>query len=302
MVIVALLLVAIVSQETNALLIGLKNAPRQMVHHRQSCLRLAAFDPKKELQKFVPPSIIGEEIPLSSDVTELPNTFQDAVSRAVDRSMASIKSGQMRVRIDFDTSIGDMTYTSLKNSLPMMKEFAIGLTKAMQLTMSIDIPDAVPSEGEAAASTTPPSVNNEASEGLATMRIFFPDMGAAALARRDWKLGSEVAEVPPAGKTSFHTPYHTPSHTFSHTLSHPFTHLITTPLTPSHTFSYTLPHPFSHNLSLTLSRILSHISHAPFHPPLIPPLAHPFTPPLMHLFTQAHLPLPHSLTPSLIAL
>ena len=217
----SLLLVAIVSQVTNALLLGI-GAPRQMVQHRQSCLRLAAFDPKKELQKFVPPSIIGEEIPLSSDVTELPNTFQDAVSRAVERSMASIKSGQMRVRIDFDTSVGDMTYTSLKNSLPMMKEFAIGLTRAMQLTMSIEVPDAITSESEAAASTEVPStVSSQASEELATMRIFFPDMGAAALARRDWKLGTEMAEVPPSGNTLSHNPYHTypltylpiPSHT-----------------------------------------------------------------------------------------
>lgn len=30
-----------------------------------------------------------------------------------------------------------------------------------------------------------------------TMRIFFPDMGAAALVRRDWKMGSIFPEVPP---------------------------------------------------------------------------------------------------------
>ena len=201
----ALLLVAIVSQETNALWLG--NIPRQIVLQRQSCVRLAAFDPKKEIQKFVPPSIIGEEIPLSSDVTELPNTFQDAVGRAVERSMASIKAGKMRVRIDFDTSIGDMTYTSLKNSLPMMKEFAIGLTRAMDLTMSIDVPDdPMTNEDGTTASTAVPSINNSPeSEGLATMRIFFPDMGAAALARRDWKLGTQVAEVPPSGNIPSHT-------------------------------------------------------------------------------------------------
>jgi hypothetical protein len=28
------------------------------------------------------------------------------------------------------------------------------------------------------------------------MRIFFPDMGAAALARRDWKMGTNSSEVP----------------------------------------------------------------------------------------------------------
>eukprot|EP01035_Chromulina_nebulosa_P018665 gene18665-24411_t len=35
-----------------------------------------------------------------------------------------------------------------------------------------------------------------------TLRIFFPDMGAAALARRDWKMGSIYPEVPPCVFTS----------------------------------------------------------------------------------------------------
>ena len=36
-----------------------------------------------------------------------------------------------------------------------------------------------------------------------TMKIFFPDMGAAALARRDWKMGTELAEV----RLLHNTPY-----------------------------------------------------------------------------------------------
>ena len=151
----------------------------------------ATAPPPFDVSKYTQ-SMIGEEIPLSSEVTELPNTFEDAVGRAVARSLDCIASGQTRIRVDFDTSIGDITYTSLKNTLPMMKEFSIALTKELGLTMTVDVPAAT-----AAEDTPTPDA-----EPLKTMRVFFPDMGAAALARRDWKLGTEVAEVPPSVRTA----------------------------------------------------------------------------------------------------
>lgn len=168
---------------------GFHNTPR-------SIYAKTGFDASKFTQ-----SIVGEEIPISSEETELPNTFQDAVERSASRSLACIASGQMRIRIDFDTSIGDMTYTSLKNTLPMIKEFSAILSKAMSLSMGM--PSTAVTDSEEAASTVESTaVETEPEEPERTMRIFFPDMGAAALARRDWKLGTEVSEVPPCVRTA----------------------------------------------------------------------------------------------------
>eukprot|EP00596_Hydrurales_sp_CCMP1899_P002398 CAMPEP_0119038826 /NCGR_PEP_ID=MMETSP1177-20130426/7980_1 /TAXON_ID=2985 /ORGANISM="Ochromonas sp, Strain CCMP1899" /LENGTH=274 /DNA_ID=CAMNT_0007001905 /DNA_START=357 /DNA_END=1181 /DNA_ORIENTATION=- len=113
--------------------------------------------------------------------------------------MSCITSGKKRMRIDFDTSIGDQTYTSIKNTIPMMKEFSVILSQAMDLSMMIDdgeddeIDETTNVEG-----TSAPTVV----EAEKTMRIFFPDMGQAALARRDWKMGSDVSEVPPCVYTA----------------------------------------------------------------------------------------------------
>lgn len=127
---------------------------------------------------------MAAEIETSSDVSYLPDSFDDAVARAVLCSLTCIKSGLTRIRIDFDTSIGDMTYTSLKNSLPVAKKYSSLLCEALKLNPLTFTPSpSPPEEGE----TTP----------LRSLRIFFPDMGAAVLARRDWKMGSNETEVPP---------------------------------------------------------------------------------------------------------
>ena len=40
---------------------------------------------------------------------------------AVDCAAQAFASGRERVRIDFDTTAGDLTYTTLKNSLPLVR-------------------------------------------------------------------------------------------------------------------------------------------------------------------------------------
>ena len=67
--------------------------------------------------------------------SELPNDFVDAVQRASDSTVRSIKMGTKRVRIDFDTSVGDMTYTSIKNTMPMLKELVNMLSRSMELSI-----------------------------------------------------------------------------------------------------------------------------------------------------------------------
>jgi hypothetical protein len=116
--------------------------------------------------------------------TELPNDFQDAANRAVEKTMRYIRSGGRRCRIDFDTSIGDVTYTSLKNTMPVLKE----IVKCFSTAMELD------------ATSSNISIGN--STVIGTIRLFFPDMGAAALTRRDWKMGSASSEVPSGVFTS----------------------------------------------------------------------------------------------------
>ena len=118
------------------------------------------------------------DIPQSKDLSQLPDSFEDAVLKASRCTVELIKLGTKTCRIDFDTTVADMTYTSLKNTMPMCKAFVGALAADMQL-------------------------QTNSSEGPGdTMRLFFPDMGAAALVRRDWKMGTELAEVPACVQTA----------------------------------------------------------------------------------------------------
>lgn len=154
---------------------------------------------------------VAPEVPLSKDVSQLPDTFTDAINKAALRTMACISSGQKRIRIDFDTSIGDQTYTSIKNTVPMAKEFSVILSQAMDLTMTLDdeeedvVDNSLPNPTEpnmTPVSKIPKVVAVDSSVAERSMRIFFPDMGQAALARRDWKMGTDVSEVPPCVYTA----------------------------------------------------------------------------------------------------
>jgi len=115
------------------------------------------------------------DIPLSREVSELPDSFGDAVRRACRCTMECIGTGTTTCRIEFDTSVADMTYTSLKSTMPMIKEFVKVLDEEMKISSA---------------------------EGGGTIRLFFPDMGAAALVRRDWKMGTDAAEVPQSLQTA----------------------------------------------------------------------------------------------------
>jgi len=146
--------------------------------------------------------IIAQDIQLSNDITELPDSFDDSVARASDRILACFSQGVMRCRLDFDTSVGDQTYTSIKNSMPMLKP----LLKRLCIGLDFSFPsDESTSQNETAVTIKA----NEMTEDVKvdklfqvdftaerSLRIFFPDMGMAALARRDWKMGTIMAEVP----------------------------------------------------------------------------------------------------------
>lgn len=145
-------------------------------------------------------SIIEEDNSNNDGVSQLPDNFLDAIERAASTSYRCFSSGaNKRIRIgfvklsinyyffvDFDTSIGDMTYTSIKNTMPVVKELLKSLTSKLQISDIVN--------------------NNDSSNSIRTdktIRVFFPDMGAAVLARRDWKMNTPEAEVPLCVYTGF---------------------------------------------------------------------------------------------------
>lgn len=180
--------------------------------------------------------------------TELPDSLDDAAVLAA-KACSQFRSdaGPMsRCRVDFDTSIGDETYTTLKSSTEFMQKFvsavcyemvpgvkelkekeimALVTAKAELAQLRMDAENNNELEQEQEDST---SVDNKAKRKTELMqiiqcggrtptldakgnfepyqyngpkaRIYFPDEGSAALARRDWNPTSPNAEeayVPP---------------------------------------------------------------------------------------------------------
>lgn len=82
----------------------------------------------------------------------VPTSMESAVVQSLLASVSVMKAGCGRFRIDVDTTGGDETYTTLKNSVPFTRVFAKGLM----------------------------------ANGFSQVRLIFPDVGAAALATRDW--------------------------------------------------------------------------------------------------------------------
>jgi hypothetical protein len=181
----------------------------------------------------------SSNLPLSQFFSELPNTFEDAITIAAKKTIECINTESFRCRIDFDTTVGDMTYTSLSTTMPVMKELCNRLAVGLDLTLKLPKiyapePEPEPELDEVDAQLD--DLNNQSYVSLKsntaddeftialmkefddepkniwevsdldyaerTMVIFFPDMGAAALARRDWKMNTIYADVPPCVRTA----------------------------------------------------------------------------------------------------
>eukprot|EP00752_Nemacystus_decipiens_P010374 g9244.t1 len=115
-----------------------------------------------------------EEKRVDPFVTELPDSFEDSIVRMGRSTLQCMEEGQKLLRVDFDTSAGDETYTKLKASLEMAKQLTKLLAEAL----------ICPAEAEAAEPSG------------ATLALFFPDAGSAALAKYEWGAGTEKAQVP----------------------------------------------------------------------------------------------------------
>lgn len=96
--------------------------------------------------------------------TELSDSFDGAVSDAVGGLLRAVDGGAVKIRVDFDTSMGDATFTKLSASF----EFARGVIAAWAQHLGPN----------------------------ATLCVYFPDAGAAALARQQWKMDSAEPKVP----------------------------------------------------------------------------------------------------------
>lgn len=175
-------------------------------------------------------------------VTELPDSLDDSAILAAQGCVQFYTdAGPMnRCRVDFDTSIGDETYTTLKSSTEFMQKFVTALcyemipgVKEMRekemmalVQAKVELKQLLSEEGldasddnhvEEDGTTT---ASNPKIQELETIiqnggrtivpgeplwngpkvRIYFPDEGSAALARRDWNpnaLNPEEAMVPP---------------------------------------------------------------------------------------------------------
>jgi len=188
----------------------------------------------------------------SQQPTELPDSLEDASERAAEAtaSFLSVAGAPARCRVDFDTSVGDETYTMLSSSTEFMQFFVAKCSYAMipglmeerqvqmmamaQASAELSALEAEANDGaeNEEGQPPPPTTEEEQSDNIiisssssssssrmeelrdivsssgrgsdyqwkgGTVRIYFPDEGSAALARRDWpaSLAFSQAGLPP---------------------------------------------------------------------------------------------------------
>ena len=208
-----------------------------IVHHTHA---FSTSIPPVRIPTFRPSST-----PLFVYPTDLPDSLDDAAVIAAQAcsEFAADSGSPSRCRVDFDTSIGDETYTTLKSSSEFMQKFVTSLCYEMipgvkelkekeimalvsakaelaQLGMDYD------EESEEGQEQEEDDSNAQRKKELVQIiqcggrtptldekgnfqpyqyngpkaRIYFPDEGSAALARRDWNPLSPIADealVPP---------------------------------------------------------------------------------------------------------
>lgn len=173
-----------------------------MILHISQSLRFKSYThPSLSVKMLRPQSleqiVADSSIPLQADFSQLPDSFEDMISRASKRTLDCLLSGVKRVRIDVDTTVGDLTYTTLKNTVPIVKELVKELAKGLDLSMPTEIDslsyDNMSNDTRSSTAITPEMMEMTRMNSFhpdKTCTIFCPDMGAASLLRRDWKIGS----------------------------------------------------------------------------------------------------------------
>lgn len=147
--------------------------------------------------------------------TELPDSLDDSalIAARACSQLCEASPRPSRCRVDFDTSVGDETYTTLKSSTEFMQKFVTGLCyelipgameerqkeMAAMAEARAELQRLMVEEQGSGSDDEMDARKKELSEILANggrdpgavwegpkARIYFPDEGNAALARRDW--------------------------------------------------------------------------------------------------------------------
>ena len=156
---------------------------------------------------------------VAQPATELPDSLQDAAERAATATAEFVQQAGpcARCRVDFDTSVGDETYTLLKSSTEFMQNFisacSLAMIPGLQSTLQQEMTNVAQAKAELRSLAEDKSDEEmDADPRVAELvqmienkgrpadfewtgplcRIYFPDEGSAALARRDW-----TDQVPP---------------------------------------------------------------------------------------------------------
>jgi hypothetical protein len=96
---------------------------------------------------------------------ELPDSFEDSISRSATALADAVDAGICRLVIEFDTSAGDETYTLLSRTM----QFTQPLLPRMAAALALE-----PAEG--------------AETGAPGIQLLFPDEGTAAMVKQKWEL------------------------------------------------------------------------------------------------------------------
>jgi hypothetical protein len=170
------------------------------------------------MRAYAPRSLRSTPLPLAGQATELPDSLEDAATRAAQATanFASQSGPLARCRVDFDTSVGDETYTLLKSSTEFMQNFVSALCYATIPGLQEQRQAEMMKVAEARAELKVLFQENPEDDRVRELqkmlaangrdpdagpwtgpvaRVYFPDEGSAALARRDW-LGVDP-KVPP---------------------------------------------------------------------------------------------------------
>jgi len=117
------------------------------------------------------------EPPNPASCTGIPASFEDSIVQMKVALQKALDQGYSRILIEVDTTVGDATYTALKNSIPLAKEIAMLLSDG-----SVNYPTFNEAEKKDGAQYN--------------VKIVMPDAGAAALLKRDWaEIGARFSIV-----------------------------------------------------------------------------------------------------------
>jgi len=97
--------------------------------------------------------------------TAVPDSLEVAVAQAQEATRRALANSLRQLRLELDTSLGDETYSRLKQTLPFLRLLCLALLQSDESLRS-------------------------------SLRVLLPDEGAAAALRNDWKSEDQLSSVP----------------------------------------------------------------------------------------------------------